>query len=118
MARTKNINLGSSSSKSPRKSVIKRPIKAPRHKSSVARKTATDSVGVKRRRARPGQHALQEIRLLQKSTNVLLRKAPFIRLVRQITHSMNDGIRFQAESLNALIEGTEAYVISCWVIPI
>ena len=55
---------------------------------------------------------MQEIRSLQKSTGVLLRKAPFIRLVRQITHSMNDSMRFQAESLNALIEGTEAYVIS------
>ena len=112
MARTKNISLGGTSTKIPRKNVFKRPVKAPRHKGSVARKTASEMVGVKRRRARPGQHAMQEIRSLQKSTGVLLRKAPFIRLVRQITHSMNDTMRFQAESLNALIEGTEAYVIS------
>lgn len=112
MARTKNINLGGVSGKTPRKNIIKRPIKAPRHKGSVARKTAGEMVGVKRRKARPGQRAMQDIRALQKSTGALLQRAPFTRLVRQITHSMNDAMRFQAESLDALIEGTEAYIIS------
>jgi hypothetical protein len=40
----------------------------------------------KKRRYRAGTRALQEIRKYQKSTNLLLRRLPFARLVREITN--------------------------------
>ena len=42
----------------------------------------------KARRYRPGTVALREIRKFQKSTDLLIRKIPFQRLVREITHVM------------------------------
>ena len=41
---------------------------------------------IKKRRYWPGTLALREIRRYQKSTNLLIRKAPFIRLVKEILH--------------------------------
>lgn len=40
----------------------------------------------RKRRARPGAVALREIRKFQKSSDLLLRKLPFQRLVRSITY--------------------------------
>jgi histone H3 len=49
--------------------------------------------GVKRKhRYKPGTVALQEIRKYQKSTDQLLCKAPFSRLVREITQSKSNGV--------------------------
>ena len=64
--------------------------KAPRKQlaaKSQARKTAapTAAGGVKKpHRYRPGTVALREIRRYQKSTELLIRKLPFQRLVREI----------------------------------
>ena len=62
--------------------------KAPRKQlaaKSSARKTATTTGGVKKpHRFRPGTVALREIRRYQKSTELLIRKLPFQRLVREI----------------------------------
>ena len=41
---------------------------------------------IKKRRYRPGTLALREIRKYQKTTDLLIRKPPFIRLVREILH--------------------------------
>ena len=41
---------------------------------------------IKKRRYRPGTLALREIRKYQKTTDLLIRKAPFIRLVKEILH--------------------------------
>jgi histone H3/H4 len=56
--------------------------------------------------------ALREIRRYQKSTELLLRKGPFARLVREITVSvsMNGAMRYQASALEALQEATEAFI--------
>jgi histone H3 len=63
-------------------------------------------------RFRPGTIALREIRRYQKSTDHLIRKLPFQRLVREIAGGyMTDG-RFQASAVGALQEATEAYVVS------
>ena len=75
--------------------------------------------GVKKpHRYRPGTVALREIRRYQKSTNLLIRKAPFQRLVRDIyqhitripdrTHLKSDN-RWQGSSILALQEAAEAY---------
>ncbi|RLN96595.1 hypothetical protein BBJ28_00000132, partial [Nothophytophthora sp. Chile5] len=64
------------------------------------------------KRTRPGEVALREIRLLQRSTKLLLRKLPFARVVREIqTEFTGVGYRWQAEALLALQEATETYLV-------
>ena len=70
--------------------------------------------GVKKpHRYRPGTVALREIRRFQKTTELLIRKAPFQRLVRKIAQkiSKNKDIRFQSFAVLALHEASEAYMI-------
>ena len=75
MARTKLTARKSTGQKAPRKQLA----------SKAARKTAPATGGVKKpQRYRPGTVALREIRKYQKSTDLLLRKLPFQRLVREI----------------------------------
>jgi histone H3/H4 len=66
-------------------------------------------------RFRPGTRALMEIRKYQRSTNLLLRKLPFSRLVREIllNHYTRPGMEFrwQATALEALQHAAEAYLI-------
>ena len=45
----------------------------------------------KKRRYRPGTVALKEIRKYQRSTELLIRKLPFARLVREIGNSLRRG---------------------------
>lgn len=68
--------------------------------------------GIKKpRRYRPGTVALREIRKYQKTTELLIRKLPFQRLVREITNEMHSDLRFQSTALLALQEASEAYLI-------
>ena len=53
-------------------------------------------------RYRPGIVALREIRRYQKSTELLIRRLPFQRLVREIAQNMKTELRFQASALCAL----------------
>ena len=66
-------------------------------------------------RYRPGIVALREIRRYQKSTNHLIRRLPFQRLVRQITNEMfrstDKQFRYQSNALLALQEASEAYLV-------
>ena len=64
------------------------------------------------RRFRPGTVALREIRKYQKGTELLIRKAPFQRLVRELATAHKDGLRFQSSAVQAIQEATESYVIS------
>jgi histone H3 len=65
-----------------------------------------------RRRYRPGTRALQEIRRFQKSTELLIRKLPFARLVREVTNEFTRReIRWKAEALLATQEAAEAYLV-------
>ena len=80
MARTKQSPSFYNGGKAPRKQLA---IKA-------ARKIAPTTGGVKKpHRYRPGTVALREIRRYQKSTDLLIRKLPFQRLVRQIMTDLN-----------------------------
>ena len=58
----------------------------------------------KPRRYRPGTVALREIRRYQKSSELLIRKIPFQRLVREIVRNLypHDNLRFQSTALLAL----------------
>jgi len=61
----------------------------------------------------PGTVALREIRRFQKSTELLIRKAPFQRVVHEIAQTMfkNKDLHFQSLAVLALHEATEAYMI-------
>lgn len=56
---------------------------------------------------------LKEIRKLQKSTHLLLRKSPFSRLAREICVRFTHGVDFswQAQALLALQEAAEAFLV-------
>merc|ERR1712060_608185 len=53
---------------------------------------------------------LREIRRYQKSTELLLRKLPFQRLVREIAQDFKTDLRFQSSAVMALQEASEAYL--------
>ena len=61
---------------------------------------------------KPGTVALREIRRYQRSTDLLIRKLPFQRLVREIAQDFKSDVRFQSSAIGALQEATEAYLIS------
>ena len=95
MARTKNIARKSTGGKAPRHQLA----------TKAARKSALKIGGVRKpRRYRPGTVSLREIRRYQKSTELLIRKLPFQRLVREIAQDMNTDFRFQSTALLALQE--------------
>jgi len=103
MARTKTTARKSTSVKTPRKPLTQK---------SAARKTAPPSSGVKKpHRYRPGTVALREIRKFQKTTDLLIRKLPFQRLVKEIAHEVKSDVRFQSQAVLALQEATEAYLV-------
>ncbi|EJU02212.1 histone-fold-containing protein [Dacryopinax primogenitus] len=107
MARTKQTARKSTGGKAPRKQLA----------TKAARKTASKSGpttgGVKKpHRFRPGTVALREIRRYQKSTELLIRKLPFQRLVREIAQDFKTDLRFQSSAVMALQEAAEAYLVS------
>ena len=55
--------------------------------------------------------ALREIRRYQKTTELLIRKKPFNRLVREIAQDFKTDLRFQAQAIMALQEAAEAYLV-------
>ena len=64
-----------------------------------------------RRRYRPGTVALRDIRRYQKNTELLIKRAPFIRLCRELAQDFKTDLRFRADSLVALQEASEAYLV-------
>ena len=62
-------------------------------------------------RYRPGTVALREIRRFQKTTELLIRKAPFQRVVRDIALKYKKDVRFQSTAVLALQEASEAYMV-------
>ncbi|KAG1860282.1 histone 3 [Suillus subalutaceus] len=107
MARTKQTARKSTGGKAPRKQLaVKSGKKAP-----IAGHAATGGVK-KPHRFRPGTVALREIRRYQKSTELLIRKLPFQRLVREIAQDFKTDLRFQSSAVMALQEAAEAYLVS------
>ena len=104
MARTKQTARKNTGGKAPRKHVAVK----------QAKKVANPVVagGVKRaHRFRHGTVALREIRRFQKSTELLIRKLPFQRLVREIASEFKNDLRFQSSAVLALQEATEAFIV-------
>lgn len=88
--------------------------KAPRRALAAtkkARRSAPAATSKKPFRYRPGTLALREIRKYQKSTELLLRKRPFQRLVRELAQKFRSFLRFQSSALLALQEACESYMV-------
>lgn len=90
--------------------------KAPKAKVGGKKKAAKSASGVKKAgkkmRWHAGTVALRQVRKFQKSTNLLLRKAPFQRLVRELAGNYKEGLRFAGSAVLALQEATESYIVS------
>jgi histone H3 len=122
MARTEQTAPRSTGGKEPRKPLPSKASRRPVPKTKVGK--------IRRpRRYKPGSkyippipklciinsflaNALQEIRRYQKSTDLLLPKLSFSRVVREVAHNINPELRFQSGALEALQEAAEAYLIN------
>ncbi|ORY32594.1 histone-fold-containing protein [Naematelia encephala] len=86
--------------------------KAPRRSSAFAQ---AGDAPKKPHRFRPGTVALREIRKYQKSTDLLIAKLPFSRVVREVAYDMGSSaagdLRWQSSALLALQEAAEAYLV-------
>lgn len=100
MARTKQTARKSTGGKAPRGDNL-----------TLAKKSIMPSGEKKKHRYRPGTVALREIRRYQKSTDLLIRKLPFQRLVRGISEDLRGGYRWERSALAALQEAAEAYLV-------
>jgi histone H3/H4 len=67
----------------------------------------------KKRRFRPGTRVLQEIRRLQRTTETLVPRIHFSRVIRDVAMSIIGGqqLRWASEALEAVQTATEAYLI-------
>lgn len=102
MARTKQTVRKVTGGKTPRKQLAHQVV----HRSQENVK--------KPHRYKPGTVALREIRRYQKSTELLIRKLPFQRLVRETAQRVTSNgseIRFQSRALLALQEAAEAHLV-------
>ncbi|EUC66287.1 histone H3 [Rhizoctonia solani AG-3 Rhs1AP] len=112
---TKSTARKSTGGKAPRKSTTS----AAGPSKARARQQDDEEEGKKKRRYRPGVVALREIRRYQKSTDLLIAKLPFSRVVREVAQDMTTqagggypaGLRWQSSALLALQEATEAYLV-------
>lgn len=75
-------------------------------KKSLASKVA------RKHRWHPGTVALREIRKYQKGNQLLIAKAPFRRLVKEVVEQDGKDLRFQSTALDAIQEASEAYTIA------
>jgi histone H3 len=103
MARVKSTNRVSTGGKMFRKQLA----------TKAARKSFPNSINSIKKpyRYRPGTVALREIRKYQKSTDLLIRRLPFHRLVREIAQDFSQHLRFQSHAVLALQEAAEAYLV-------
>ena len=104
MARTKQSpRVGG---KAPRKKLAKNLAARKRHPVAPA-------IVKKPRRYRPGTVALREIRQYQKTTNLLIPKAPMSRAVREVMANVKGGadLRMQSIALAAVHEASEAFTV-------
>ena len=61
---------------------------------------------------KPGMIALSEIKHYQKSTVLLIRKLPFLRLIREITQDFRTDLRFTADAIYTLQNAAEIYLVN------
>ncbi|GET87950.1 histone h3 [Leishmania tarentolae] len=98
----------------PKKNVASR--KMNKKSRSIAKKEAksmrgTSSGGAHRRHWRPGTVALREVRKYQRSTELLIARTPFRRLVKEIMSTFKDTMHIRHSAMEAIQEATESYVV-------
>lgn len=108
MARTKSTARQSMGGKTPRKALA---MKSQRKNLVDQLHKPGESPNGKSRRYRPGTVALREIRKFQRSTDLLIQKGPFQRLVREIAQNFKNDVRFQSTAILALQEAAESYLV-------
>ena len=112
MARTKQTARKSTGGKAPTEQLATSSARSAARKAGVRK--ASGQAGVrKRNRYRPGTVALRQIRRYQKSTELLLRKEPFRRTVREIAEQELGklNLRFAEGAMLALQEAAEAHLV-------
>lgn len=111
----RNTTAGAPSRRPPA-NLVTRSSGAPARKTIVnsSGETAADHGGTikKRKRFRPGALALKEIRRYQNTTELLVPRASFQRIVKEISNSIIAGFRFQSTAIIALHFAAEAYAVS------
>ncbi len=78
---------------------------------TIPRNLLTTIKDKRKHRFRPGTVALREIRRYQRSTDLLIRKLPFQRLVRELAQNFRADLRFQSNAILALQEAAESYLV-------
>lgn len=102
MARTKATARKSCGGKAPRKNLA----------TLMRRKLAPATGGVKKpQRYRPGTVALREIRKYQNTVKLLIPKAAFCRLVKEIGQDYRTDMRWQSSAMLALQEAAEIFLV-------
>ena len=115
MARTKQTAQKSTGGKAPRltlDSKASRKTKAPKAKRYRYKPGMSLIIRPCKRANSVGTVALREIRRYQKSTELLIRKLPFQRLVREVAQDFKNDLRFQSDAIAALQEATEAFLVA------
>lgn len=84
---------------------------------SIRKPNITQSQNIKKKKVKTGKHVLKEIKFYQNSTNFLMSKIPFIRMIRGIVQDIAkktnaDVPRFTAQSLEILQEVFESHITS------
>ncbi|KIV85605.1 histone H3-like centromeric protein cnp1 [Exophiala sideris] len=116
MAQTKNVRRRSGPP-TPVKGQNKRPTGSRKSAGGRPRAQPGDPIPVRRpHRYKPGTMALREIRRYQQSTELLILKLPFARLVREIAldilpFSAAQDLRWQSQAIQALQEASEAFLV-------
>ncbi|CAD5229171.1 unnamed protein product [Bursaphelenchus okinawaensis] len=89
-------------------------VRRPKPSAIKTMKRARIESSIKKRRYRPGTRALMEIRKLQRTCHLLMKRAPFFRVVKDIVRSCSKGIdyKIQSEAINCLQEASEAFLIT------
>ncbi|KAH6640302.1 histone 3 [Chaetomium tenue] len=83
-------------------------------KNTAARKSGKTVSGVKgKKRAKPGDAALKEIRRYQASTELLI---DFLSFVRFDLHPIGSDLRFQPAAIGALQAAAESYIVTSFQI--
>ncbi|ODV63279.1 histone H3 family protein [Ascoidea rubescens DSM 1968] len=120
MARASSTKLKESkaarSSKSTRKEAIVKQEDSFDSENAIDRNQPGDPVAfARKRRYRPGTVALKEIRKYQRSTDFLIRKLPFARLIREIASQFvgeEYTLKWQSVAILALQEASEAFLVN------
>lgn len=108
MARSKKTAVSLDQLALMRRALAGKSVKKP--SKGIKKTEGLDGAVKKPHRYKPGTVALREIRRYQKSAELLIRKLPFQRLVKEIAQEFKSDLRFQAGAVLAIQEASEGYL--------